>query len=1196
MLWRLKIFKQLTQSSLFLLITAGLFSSCTISTPAADTPLPEQQNIEKAFFVDPSGHHKTFLCGWAAENEVGTVAAQAVGHNVPIATHCNLEFEITENSLVGKRVNPSFPNDRSRWAEIVTIPISKHYYYEKAKDENGRDRNAFIENDSRSHWSARPFMKLNLAHMQIHDWAYALPGSGAVQVLSVDDIEWDAKNHFLGFTVVTNDDVFGSENQGRYRINFSEFTHNPGFKITPFNDKNYSLINVLHIVGEKADGIYPILHAAHWDLTKVHDVYLNDFPDEYVGIAEDIVKNWNTTLVSIHAMSQADVDAGKAGFRINKTKNKHAFDLRYPSITWVSDMKISLAPSSPLGIAMSQADVQNGELLWGGITLYGGIIEHYIKSYASVAGVMPVTTSSNILKFAGSIVSKLTSNFIPAIPDGMDPGFMNVQRVARRLPEVQVKASKDATAKNSVASSSGLSLADPSSKEIMSLFHKSHEVSAKVKAQFSQEGFQDFLSERLFSQKLVNHVQIDKAAKTTPAEHMKKVNPLSNQDLIQNLTNSSAICADRTFADVAPGWVQGIRESKREYHDVLRSMIKELIIHEFGHFIGLGHQFKENILPERGTVPDSIYEGLAKKATAKEGYTQMTSVMGYRHPRSEMRTTYEDVVPGPHDRLVLAYLYTQKYSTFKKGDADFTFVDLPKDGVIPPADQTSTIAKTSYFPQCNDITASLSLDPYCNRFDRGHNATEIVENYFADINDNLEQSYFAFTDSKGANPESNEAYLWRKNFSTMGRIRMFYDFMRKKYRDEIDSISQDETALYDFSNACKTGQSSNQKLLNVFESKPEFKELCQVNANVVDEIRNLATKQLSEYTKVDQSSAYLPAGITGGDVDSDWGHALGSWTQMSSAPLKVPAIYALIAPTPWVALEGDLLTTVATYQREDSGFSYSTLYPSEYTSAIAYAVRDNLKFTNLNGHDEGNRLGRVILAIGGLSSSVHNNERHTFPEHYLDNLLAQSKFELSVVAIKIEAVGTNDDPLNSVDRFQGIVADAYGDYVPVKEIYLLPNREVIVRANDMFLFPVTKLELEDDRHFFVLAYKLSYSHEYGDILSSKSVKTQLQTLHDQVLSSCLDGNNNNGVAQYFKKGNPKFSGFSMLPGVMASPESQDKFDKSVQDEFKKFYSENHLDPKACSEAIGGLGLIMSSAAIIDGGWLPEASKYLLNSF
>ena len=1189
--------KSILTMLLFSMILSGFISSCTISSPATETPLPDNQNIEKAFFVNPKGQAKTFLCGWASETEVGSAAGAIATHNVPLATHCNLQFEVTENALIGRRVNPSFPDDTKRWAEIVTIPITKHYYYEKAKDENGRDKNVFIENDSRSHWSARPYMKLDLSHMKIYDWAYAIPGSGEAQVLSVDDIEWDQKTHFLGFTVVTNDANYGTENQGRYRINFAEFTHNPNFKETPFNDKNYSLINVLHIIGEKAEGVYPILHAAHWDATKVHDVYLNDFPAEYVSIAEDIVKEWNETLISVHAFTQSEVDAGKAGFRISKERHKHSFDLRYPSITWVSDMKISTAPSSPLGIAMSQADVQNGEMLWGSITLYGGIIEHYIKSYAGVAGAgsSAAQTSMRLGDLAKSLMSKMASFQNPSLPAGMDlsgASLLNAQQYSKDYIDSRLdkaaQVSKDVVHSQQQQVRAGMSkpFFDHSSKIQTALQRRSKEEVDYVKNSGGTENFQDYIVDKMFSLKKISQSGLKDL-------EMAKSKPAVIQDRLVNISNGSTICMDRTFADVAPGWVQGISESKRDYNDVLRSLVKELIIHEFGHFIGLGHQFKENILPEQGTVPDSIYSALAKKATAEEGFTQFTSVMGYRHPRSEMRTKYEDVKPGPHDRLVLAYLYTQKYSTFKQGNADFTFLDLPKDGVIPQGDAAQ---KTSYFPQCNDITASLSLDPFCNRFDRGHNATEITDNYFSDINDNLEQSHFAFTDTKGANPQGTEAYLWSKNFSTLGRIRLFYDFMRKKYRDDIDSISQDESALYEFSTACKTGKSSNQKLLTMFNAKPELKELCQVNANVIDQIRRLTTKNLSEYTKVDQSTAYIPAGITGGDVSTDYGHAFGSWTQLSSAPLKIPALYTLLASAPWVEMGADPLATVATYTREDSGYSYSSLYPYEYTNAISYSVRDNLKFSNLDGHDDGNRLGRVILALGGLSSTIHNNERHIFPKHYLDTISAQSEFSLTIVAITIEAIPTTASPLDHADRFTGFARDLYGDVTPISEVYLLPNRQVIVNANDMFLFPISKLELTDDRHFFILAYKLSYSHEYGDLLTATSVKTQLQTLHDQVMRSCLEGNDNNGVAQYFKNGNPEFPGFLMLPGMTSSPASMDKFDISVTDEFRKYYEKTHSNASVCDDAMNGLGLIISSAAIINGGWLPEANSYLLNTF
>ena len=833
------------------------------------------------------------------------------------------------------------------------------------------------------------------------------------------------------------------------------------------------------------------------------------------------------------------------------------------------------------------------------MTLYGGYLEQYIKTFANVPSVAASSseTAFKVSSIAKSLFSKMGLMQSPSLPHGMDlsgAGALSLQKFSKDYIDSKMKQSKNETSTGP----------DIDSKIQLALQRKSQEKLENLKASNREENFQDYIVSKLFSSKRIADAVSSGRQNVTGSKTNQEVvwskdaGQNLSQEYLHNISNGSTICMDRTFSDMAPGWIQGLGGKKGDYREVLRSLIKELSIHEVGHFLGLGHNFKENILPERGSVPEAIYESLAKKATYEEGYTQYSTVMGYRHPRSEMRTTYDEVKPGPSDRLVLAYLYTQKYSTFKTGDADFTFLDIPKDGVIPPLDVNSSGPKTSYFPQCNDITATFSLDPYCNRFDRGHNATEIVDHYFSDIGDNLEQSHFAFTDSKGGSPELNEARLWDRNLAAMGRIRMFYDFMRKTYRNEIDSISQDEAALYEFSSACKSGQSSNEKLIKMFAAKPELKELCIVNSNVVEQIRNLATKNLSEYTKIDSSTAYIPAGIKAGDVDSDYSHAFGSWSQLGSAPLKIPAIYALMAPAPWVRLSprSNPLSTVATYQREDSGFSYSSLYPFEYTSAIAYAVRDNLKFSNLNGQDSGNQLGRVILALGGLGASVSNNERHIFRKHYLDNIKAQSEFSFSMVAILIEGIGAAKDPLNYVDRFQGYATDIYANKMSINEIYLLPNRQLIAQANDMFLYPISKLELLDDRHLLAFAYKLSYSHEFGDLLNSISVKNQFQVMHDQVMKSCLDGKDKNGVAQYFKNGNPEFQGFLMLPGLFASSASQDKFDASVKTSFDKYYKDAHTDSRVCDEAVGGLGLIISSAAIINGGWLPEAKYYLLNTF
>ena len=122
---------------------------CTYKSPSTDTPIPSDTGVDKTFFVTTKTDAKTgkqinvpktFLCGWASEMETGNWAQTVYTNNAIVPEHCNLVFEITEKKLLGKLVNPTFPNDPTRWELAIVIPINAHYYLEAEKDDNGKDK------------------------------------------------------------------------------------------------------------------------------------------------------------------------------------------------------------------------------------------------------------------------------------------------------------------------------------------------------------------------------------------------------------------------------------------------------------------------------------------------------------------------------------------------------------------------------------------------------------------------------------------------------------------------------------------------------------------------------------------------------------------------------------------------------------------------------------------------------------------------------------------------------------------------------------------------------------------------------------------------------------------------------------------------------------------------------------------------
>src|SRR5690606_9234471 len=68
-------------------------------------------------------------------------------------------------------------------------------------------------------------------------------------------------------------------------------------------------------------------------------------------------------------------------------------------------------------------------------------------------------------------------------------------------------------------------------------------------------------------------------------------------------TGQSSFCMDRRLSDMADSYAYGISLHKVDKVKAVRSLIKDLLLHEVGHMLGLGHNFKENILPTRGTLP-----------------------------------------------------------------------------------------------------------------------------------------------------------------------------------------------------------------------------------------------------------------------------------------------------------------------------------------------------------------------------------------------------------------------------------------------------------------------------------------------------------------------------------------------------------------------------------------------------------------
>ncbi len=1257
----------------------GILGGQIFRERAQEKPIPNEQNIDKSFFRDASGKPKPFLCAMAPEVGRGFYGERM---NIPGSNqnmHCNVEWEITENWLIGLKINPSFINDRSRWTEYIRIPIVKHFYYEKAKDEYGREQSEWIENDSRSHYSARPQMRLNLSGLQMGGLASGEsvnPNDISAPTLShVKNVEWDLARGFLGFSFSTTEMgvLYGRplSNQVEYRVNFLKFEHDRTFQKRPYAAENSRFMNVLHVVGKSVDGYQPELHAAHWDLRKPIRLYISKAPKEVQQTIVNAVYKWNREFQKIGAVAK-----NHQAFVPVVHDLKYNFDLRYPSITWFSDKRISM--NAPLGMGMAHADVRNGKILWGGIVMFGGMLERMINFYSvndqsssssdGMSSISPIKAMLNLLPENIQMLPELL-HINPSTRLQMrhavteDHSRFLKQQIEMLSNSSEVSAEKEQqlnTLKETLTRlSADNSAIDPIISDLIEAVRNENKTVAEFAAEIAQQ-----------QEEAAEHAKSLKEA-AMQAGNSAIAQALGNADSDKGLKelhsshlNNSAFFHEEefTFANKMEGWSSAAAQRRLTYPQMMQTLVMNLTLHELGHFLGLGHQFKENILPEPGTVPESYRKPLVAKATAAHEYGNYTSIMGYMHGRTEMQMPVQDVNPGPQDTLVLRYLYKGEYAAYATGDADFTYVKVPASGLIPDQTQqpggTKTKARslrTAYFPNCNDYEASLGADPFCNRFDRGTTATQIVGSYFDSINDSLLRSLYSLVGG-GSDPVRTENYLWHRSFQTFSRVRMFYDEMRRRLRSDPDlkghweRLRNDKDALFEFSTACQlsepTGSEVKSEILRELFANASIVDLCRANAVAMREFNFFLNLPDADYTKIDHNNRYVMGGFLAGDAIRRGGNQYGTWYQLSNLPLKLASLYTLTSANSYLVLGG--IWTNPYYNTPENRFTYRTLYPIEVTKTISDTVQSNLRFA-ASGQDSSTKMGQVVLATGGLlrRQQATSNDSARLPREYNELLDQQTRFSLGMVAVFIEAI-SNDDTTTAAnpastpggagataggaattggssdnnsattggdsvaakdqaDRYKKFSASVY-DFVTGKssnarEVYILPKGEVIVWANGMFLYPITKLKFYGGTKSYVLAYKVSYDDGINDPLSNFSLKKSLLDRHDEIARTCISGYRESGLMHFFEQRNPNFNGFRILNGIDVEKgnEKLTLFYDSIDQEFAKYEAAQRTKlqslplksmARICDEAIRGIGQISAAAALINGRWLGITSDYL----
>ncbi len=691
------------------------------------------------------------------------------------------------------------------------------------------------------------------------------------RVHDVHDIELsqdeNGKN-FFAYTGTLTSSVFGSDVQHEIRFNFLEFEGTKGFKVTAYDPDTVSQnMNILHILGTREDGMNEKNYAAHWDFSKPIKMCLNGFPEDgrYRKIGEEVIAEVNKTLRKIGALKEDQV-----GFVVSDKTYDYVFDMRCPSINFVADPELSMG--APLGIGLVNTNIKTGEILWGSAIVWGGMIDYLVnresespvdalarnthevleriqsvkeQPYFSdinhqlkmpdITGMRPIGQHDELndddkLKdsFRAMLLTHVQSKIEAAGANASQASAMEQAELVRVLgiedEAGQLQSHYQQASVIDQLTASGQDASQVLQSKIEELVNeKISEVVSTVPNNLDSDVFPDFRNFRLeeedYKESLLQKSNLGVSAVYSDLEKEKRNSVVSNENpeevKRQLITDYKTMLRmdvdwDNTIADHYGEWLSQTSEmGYPEREEAAISVIKNVMLHEVGHVLGMGHQFKGNILPERGTIPETLYQQMSERVRQGKHYT---SVMDYQSGQTEVTLKPEDVTLRTQDELVLHYLYNQKVATFEPGEDDFVMVDLPIDGSIPKTiPHQGRMRQVRYMPQCSDLQAWLATDPYCRRWDSGHDAPTIIDENFNQFKDSFIKRMNSFTQATGGSDSYMSWRLWHDTYTLMNYNRTFYDKMRFDMIDDLHRPSYakvfyemiaDRDVLVQFSKAC----------------------------------------------------------------------------------------------------------------------------------------------------------------------------------------------------------------------------------------------------------------------------------------------------------------------------------------------------------------------------------------------------------
>lgn len=547
-------------------------------------------------------------------------------------------------------------------------------------------------------------------------------------------------------------------------------------------DYNYSLVKLSELADSNYQEVeYPASDESYFGFFKtVQKKKTVDNHDHYMGLRTNLMNRWSPNKKEIVYYLNEDfykpemanilqstkdaigtvnfsLEKAKAGFRIKLAdgRGKNVGDIRNNFLVLVSDPQAS----GVIGYGPSVVNPRTGEILNARTVMYYGTIQKFIaKTYDALvketlnqqspeesdkaAPAQAASSSGGAESSLDAQAAKLSPYFISKAYNASYTNFAEVQRIWNtQLGELFNL--RDAN----------FDLRDPV------------QMSAQLKA------FKD---------------KTDRMAKETffHASHM------NFEGAVQNF-----ILERKAFWDDLTE-----EERARVMEKLLPSVWVPTMVHEFGHNLGLRHNFYGNIDEE------NYYSASERQALGLKRDVTFSSIMDYTYS-----TLNELKVMGKYDVAALKFAYAREVET-RQGSS--LTVDSTLTNLLRSNEKSAKDVKR--FKYCSD--EHVGNDPLCNRFDEGKTHAEVVSHYIKTYNENYSKRNFRNRKYDFSGRYGDWSYAISA-FNTLGEIRQFFDlYDQRVFRGDYDKDAASEQKKKELEDVKQASDLAFDALMNVVET------------------------------------------------------------------------------------------------------------------------------------------------------------------------------------------------------------------------------------------------------------------------------------------------------------------------------------------------------------------------------------------